>query len=248
MNNFLTFTKGERVAIIVLAAVIFLIIAANFFVANHHSNVNKHSHNLDSIMTLHDVAVEEYYNNQRTTVNRQQASSTKDKVSETPSLQDTKSYKETRNNIHKKVQQPNAKCLSSNALVQMQVNLNSADTTELKSLPGIGSFFAKNIVEYRKKLGGFIEKEQLLEIYAFDTTRLSNIENLIIIDSIKLRKVNVNTDDFKTILRHPYIEYEDVKKIVNYRESKGMIKNWEQYLKVVDRKDINVRLENYLFF
>ena len=34
------------------------------------------------------------------------------------------------------------------------VNLNSTDTTELKLLPGIGSFYAKNIVELREKLGG----------------------------------------------------------------------------------------------
>ena len=77
---------------------------------------------------------------------------------------------------------------------------------------------------------------------------MSNIENLIIIDTIELRKLNVNTDDFKTILRHPYIEYEDVKKIVNYRESKGMIKDWETYLKVVGREEVDERLEWYLGF
>ena len=248
MNNFLTFTKGERVAIIILAAVIFFIIAANFFIANRPSNVKNNLQNLDSIIALHEAAVEEYYNRQRTTDNRQQTSSTRDKVTETPRRQVTKSYKETINNINKKVQQPKTNSLSSKALVQKSVNLNSADTTELKSLPGIGSFFAKNIVDYRNKLGGFIEKEQLLEVYAFDTTRLSNIENFIVIDSIELRKVNINTDDFKTILRHPYIEYEDVKKIVNYRESKGMIKNWEQYLKVVGRNDVDERLEKYIGF
>ena len=235
MNNFLTFTKGERVVIIVLAAVIFLIIAANFFVANKPSNVNKNSQNLDSIMALHETAVEEL----KTT--RQQDNKTTSEVTEAPRRQDTISYKETINNINKKVQQPKAKS-------QKPININSADTTELKSLPGIGSFFAKNIVDYRNKLGGFIEKEQLLEVYAFDSTRMSNIENLIIIDSIVLRKVDVNNDDFKTILRHPYIEYEDVKKIVNYRESKGMIKNWEQYLEVVGRDDIDEILERYLEF
>ncbi|MBQ5856727.1 MAG: helix-hairpin-helix domain-containing protein [Bacteroidales bacterium] len=242
MNNFLTFTKGERVAIIVLAAVIFFIIAANFFIANRPANVKNNLQNLDSIMALHEAAIEEL----KTT--RQQDNKTTSEVTETPSHQVTKSYKETRNNINKKVQQPKANSISSKALVQKPVKLNSADTTELKSLPGIGSFFAKNIVDYRNKLGGFIEKEQLLEVYAFDSTRMSNIENLIIIDSIELRRININTDDFKTILRHPYIEYEDVKNIVNYRESKGMIKNWEQYLKVVGRNDIDERLEWYLSF
>ena len=248
MKSFLTFTKGERVAIIILAAVIFLLIAANFFIANRPANVKNNLQNLDSIMALHDAAVEEYYNRQRTTDNGQQTSSTKDEVTETPRRQVTKSYKETRNNINKKVQKPIARSLSSKANSQKPIDINSADTTELKSLPGIGSFFAKNIVDYRNKLGGFIEKEQLLEVYAFDTTRMANIENLIIIDTIELRKINVNTDDFKTILRHPYIEYEDVKKIVNYRESKGMIKDWETYLKVVGRDDVDERLERYLGF
>ena len=246
MKSFLTFTKGERVAIIVLAAVIFFLIAAIFFISNRPSNVKKHLHNLDSIMVLHEKAVEEYYNRQQTTDNRQQTSSTKDKVTETARRQVSKSYKETINNINKKVQQPKAKSLSSTTNDQ-KLNLNSADSTELQSLPGIGPFFAKNIVEYRNKLGGFIDKKQLLEVYAFDSTRMANIENHIVIDSIELRKVKVNTDDFKTILRHPYIEYEDVKKIINYRESKGMIKDWETYLKVVGR-DIDERLERYLEF
>ena len=248
MNNFLTFTKGERVAIIVLAAVILLIIAANFFIANYPPNVNKHSHNLDSIIALHEKAVEEYYNSQRSTKNRQQTSSTENKVAMSQSNKDTElqSRKETR--TEKKVQKPIVNSLCSIAHSPMPIDINSADTTELKSLPGIGSFFARNIVEYREKLGGFVEKKQLLEVYAFDSTRMSNIENLIVINSIELRKIKVNSDDFKTILRHPYIEYEDVKKIINYRESKGMIKNWETYLKVVGREDVDDRLERYLEF
>lgn len=252
MNDFLTFTKGERVAIIVLAAVIFFIIAANFFIANRPSNVKNNLQNLDSIIALHEAAVEEYYNRQRTTDKGQQTSSTKDKDTKAPRRQVTKSEAKVQSSVLPEPVEGKArrfnKLSDRNTQSSELIKINYADTTELKSLPGIGSFFAKNIVDYRNKLGGFIEKEQLLEVYAFDSTRMSNIENFIIIDTIELRKVNINTDDFKTILRHPYIEYEDVKKIVNYRESKGMIKNWEQYLKVVERNDVNERLRWYLVF
>ena len=236
MNNFLTFTKGERVAIIVLAAVIFILIAANFFIVRYPLNVNKSSHNLDSIMALHEKAVEEYYR-QQATVNRQQTFIAENKVVKTPRHQSSES----------KVQSSEFKVQSSEFKVQGSIGINSADTTELKSLPGIGSFFARNIVEYREKLGGYVESSQLLEVYGFDSVRFAGIFSYIKLDSVATRKVRVNHDDFKTILRHPYIEYEDVKKIIKYRESKGMIKDWESYKNIINR-DPDDRLEMYLAF
>ena len=243
MNNFLTFTKGERVAIIVLAAVIFILIAANFFIVRYPLNVNKSSHNLDSIMALHEKAVEEYYR-QQATVNRQQTFIAENKVVKTPRRQSPESKVQS---SEFKVQSSKFKVQSSEFKVQGSIGINSADTTELKSLPGIGSFFARNIVEYREKLGGYVESLQLLEVYGFDSVRFAGIFSHIKLDSVATRKVRVNHDDFKTILRHPYIEYEDVKKIIKYRESKGMIKDWESYKKIINR-DHDDRLEMYLAF
>ena len=241
IKDAITFTKGERTAIIVLAAVILLIIAANFFVANRPSDVKENLQNLDSIMALHEKAVSEQLSaisSQQSVVNRDVSHTSEISNSQQPKAKVQKAKSQTN------ASQPKVHSLKPIA----NVHINSADTTELMSLPGIGFFFARNIVSYREKLGGFVELDQLLEVYAFDSARLETITPYINVDSVSLRKINVNTDDFKTILRHPYIEYEDVKKIVNYREKIGFIKNWEEYLKVVGRNDVDERLRWYLEF
>lgn len=53
------------------------------------------------------------------------------------------------------------------------VDLNRADTTELKKIPGIGSGIARLIIGYRQRLGGFYNITQLQEIH-LDTTQLQS--------------------------------------------------------------------------
>ena len=241
MNDFLTFTKGERVAIIVLAAVIFLLIAANFFVIKHKPNVNENLHDIDSIMALHEAAIEEL-NARKLAEQLEREARIKKAKEENERIKKQKTKKPEFKKDVKTMETPAIK-------IEIEtVNLNAADTLQLLDLPEIGPYFAKSIVEYREKLGGYINKEQLIEIYGFDSIRYEIISPYIILDSVGIRKVKVNHDNFKTLLRHPYIEYEDVKNIVNHRESKGMITNWEQYKKVVKREDVDGRLRWYLEF
>lgn len=241
IKNFLTYSKGERIAIIILAAVILLLTAANFFVIKHNPNVNFSLHNLDSIITLHEDAIQEIKEKeiaeQMKRTRHQAVKKKSEKNRERPRVEKPKSdIKSNYNNNKTTVKEIPI------------ININESDTILLLELPDIGPFFARNIVDYRERLGGFIEKEQLLEVYGFDSLRFTIITPYINIDSCITNKIRVNYDDFKTILRHPYIEYEDVKKIINHRESKGLILDWESYLKVVGRDDVDGRLRWYLEF
>ena len=44
------------------------------------------------------------------------------------------------------------------------INLNTANATDLESLPGIGKSTAQRIVEYRQKSGGFKKIEELMNV------------------------------------------------------------------------------------
>lgn len=99
--------------------------------------------------------------------------------------------------------------------------INTATQEELESLPGIGTFFAKNIIKYRDKIGGFCKKAQLLEVWKFDLEKYNSIEGLIYITLQDIRKININSAlaaDFKA---HPYINWNQANALVKMRIQKG---------------------------
>ena len=105
------------------------------------------------------------------------------------------------------------------------IELNSCDSSELVKLKGIGPVFASRIIKYRKILGGYYCREQLIEVYGMDTARLHPILSSIIVDSTLITRMDLNTVEFKKLLRHPYFEYEMVKAIFNYkRDNNGFSK------------------------
>ena len=127
------------------------------------------------------------------------------------------------------------------------VDINSVDSATLVELPQIGSFTAGRIVEYREKLGGFIQLEQLHEVKGVDSARYATILPYLRLENVEIQQLDVNRSDFKTLVNHPYLSYNQVKAIVNHREKKGMIKNWTQLQTVVGEKEpINPLIESYL--
>ncbi len=112
------------------------------------------------------------------------------------------------------------------SLLMPVIPLNSADSSTLVRIPDISSYCAASIVTYREKLGGFYDSRQLLELSAIGEERYASIMHRLILDSIPIRQLDINNDDFKTILKHPYIGgYENTKAIFRYLDY-GEIKTW----------------------
>ena len=129
------------------------------------------------------------------------------------------------------------------------VDLNTVDSTTLVDLPQIGAYTAVRIIEFREKLGGFVDKEQLRDVKGMDEARFAAIQPYINLDVVEIHKIDVNRDDFKTLVHHPYLSYEQVKRIVNQRERRGMIKNWAQLEALIkDEGEVNPLLEHYVKF
>ena len=114
------------------------------------------------------------------------------------------------------------------------VELNSADTTRLKMLRGIGSGYAKMIVAYREKLGGFYAASQLLEVYKFPDETYQKIKHQLSVDTTLIRKIKINEVTVKELKSHPYISYYQALSIVENRELQPEMRYNSLYDMVVD--------------
>ena len=100
------------------------------------------------------------------------------------------------------------------------IDLNLADSAAFDTLPGIGGWFASKMVEYRKELGGYSYKEQLMDIWKFDREKYDNLSDLITIDETHIRPYPLWTHPVDSLRLHPYIRnYETARAIVLFREN-----------------------------
>lgn len=121
-----------------------------------------------------------------------------------------------------------------------EFELNSADTTLLAKLPGIGSGRAKMIVNRRRELGGFYSVEQLKEIDAMPDSIVEALTPYIIIELDSVKLIDVNRASVKQLHRHPYISYYQAKAIYDLRwdkHHKGRIEDLEDIRKLKEFTD-----------
>ena len=126
------------------------------------------------------------------------------------------------------------------------IDLNAADTNQLKRIPGIGSYYARRICEYREQIGAFITPDQLNEIKGLPP----NISQWFRISGTpQVKRMDVNKATFQELVRHPYLNYDQVKAIFDYRRKYGAPKSWKE-LRLLPpfRQADTVRMNIYLKF
>lgn len=104
------------------------------------------------------------------------------------------------------------------------IDINLADTTMLKKVPGIGSYYARKVVAYRERLGGFFSVDQLFEINGFPEESV----DFMMVGKAATRHMNVNKLTLSQLRQHPYINFYQAKAITDYRRLKGPLRSLEQ--------------------
>lgn len=125
------------------------------------------------------------------------------------------------------------------------VVLNTADTTALKTIPGIGPYYARKIVQYGQRLGGYVNVDQLDEIEDFP----SEAKSFLVVCDAHPQKLNLNKLSLNELKRHPYITFFMARAITDYRRLHGPLHSLSDLRLSRDfPQEVIERLEPYVEF
>jgi competence protein ComEA len=103
----------------------------------------------------------------------------------------------------------------------VHVELNSADTSLLVQLNGVGSKTAWNIVQYRERLGGFAQVNQLQEVFGISPENYERMKPYCSVNPSRIKKINLSEATYAEINAHPYLKGELAKAITDFRKAKS---------------------------
>ncbi len=115
--------------------------------------------------------------------------------------------------------------------VPVIVDINQAAAADWEQLRGIGPAYARRIISFRDKLGGFINIEQVAETYQLPDSTFQAIRPFLRPSAITA-PLAINTAEAKQLQAHPYLNWKQANAIVNYRMQHGYFTQKEDLYKL----------------
>ena len=129
------------------------------------------------------------------------------------------------------------------------VEINTADTVMLDRIKGIGPAFARRIFKYRERLGGFWRKEQLMEVFGLDSAKFEEIKDQVTVDSRLITRININTAEAEELKKSPYLRFNQINAIIQFRKQHGNYGNIADLNKVaILPAEIIAKIAPYISF
>lgn len=114
-----------------------------------------------------------------------------------------------------------------------KTDLNTANFEELVKLESLDAAIAKRIIEYRKKLGGFLDDRQLYDVYGISREQVRQLQGeFTVLTKPNIKPVNVNTASASDLSTVPFITFQIAREIVNYRLLHTQITDLDELLKI----------------
>lgn len=96
------------------------------------------------------------------------------------------------------------------------VDVNTVGVEQLTKIPGIGAYYAKEIVSLRDDLGGFYDLYQLTELYKMTPGRIDTLSEYLKIRS-EPKRLSLRTATAQELAAHPYMDLKTASEMVRWR-------------------------------
>lgn len=222
-KDFLYFSKGDRIAIILLSILICATVGIYLYL-----------NNIPDISPTY-IAQSELLDKNFTHFENEMTENAPLLINETEPTEETPTIKKTSKSNTQKLKEGQTICI------------NSAYENTLMRIPGIGETLAQRIADYRNMLGGFVSLEQLQDIKGITIKKYSNILPYIVITK-KHKKININRVSSDKLSDHPYLNEKQVAAILSIRNN-GKITSIDVLNEGTDFSQQEIdRLKPYLSF
>lgn len=128
-------------------------------------------------------------------------------------------------------------------------DINTADTTTLRQISGIGAVLSERIIKFRNRLGGFYALHQIKEVYGLPPKVQNELLKYARLQKPNYVRIHINSATLNELKKHPYIRYPLAKVLINYRLQHGRYADAEDLrkIKIMDA-EILEKLKPYLSF